>query len=774
MSQNPDFKITNLLTNEELEVIDNNAALPLFNNDFYKIRLNVTKEHYTRIFRKSVRWDFGDGTIVEGSFAEHYYKLPGKYKISCTFYNIDGKPTTSDYYINVIVKEHLPINLRFNKPENINNNITRSKISKILTIESTLNNNVKTLAPIEAKRVSADNTENYYFDIKNNHYYHLERYYTFLTEKQDYSYKKNIKSKITLKPAKHFIPKYSAVYINYDIEDKLIKPAFYIYVENDNEYNTLKNICHEKDGSLYYSSYNPNISVLDNHINNIDYYMDYKVNFIYKLAELPPSSKHCGWVSSFNIWYKDDYIGEKDIYLNYNFDKFKFYNNNNNFSALNSPPLGIKIDVSEPEKAICALTANGLLSEGEYDSSTLNLDDYLKHNLYIDYEVEGYLGHYIENEVINEGEITWSLLKNEDDLLKLDGNYVEINNLDNDKSYLKHYTIKPTSYRFNLEVEDNDKKFEYKNEKIKALYGLRLPYKNYKYINFNQVLDAYMGHTMYDNKDTIRAFFRQVFLFDDLFENINNKGFDFFDDIVNHKTCYIKNLQSILEMFDSSQLSYNLNSFDKINDLKELTRILSMQYSVLFGQYEKIEQNIQINGDNKGANVGDLLKPQDIIACDKDYNIRGIIRDNKFNYVPTMSTLLILYNMFNKETRLVSLYGIQPAILPPNYEEYKELYNVVNFYKLDDYDYSWGWNLQLPTEAESSPNKANIIDTYYSLYLPAGNIETERKYNYISTESLPKSDLPYEYYMTKDEWDKKFGYAYNCLMKVLVYNLGLN
>lgn len=36
-------------------------------------------------FRKAVRWDFGDGTFIEGQNASHYYSKPGKYKISCTF-----------------------------------------------------------------------------------------------------------------------------------------------------------------------------------------------------------------------------------------------------------------------------------------------------------------------------------------------------------------------------------------------------------------------------------------------------------------------------------------------------------------------------------------------------------------------------------------------------------------------------------------------------------------------------------------------------------------
>ena len=492
------------------------------------------------------------------------------------------------------------------------------------------------------------------------------------------------------------------------------------------------------------------------------------------MKDLPENSRFCGWISKFNVWYKDDYAGKKNLYFTFDSSLLKFYDSKLSPSTINTPPLGICVDVCNSETYNYALTSNGLLFNGEIDEKALTVDKYLAHNLYMDYTVECYLGKYIKNDSYNANEITWSILKDDTVIPKMSAINCELKNNDLDNSFIARYEIKPTKRNFKLSIESDGEILEYTKEGAKPLYGINLPYKNYKYINLEDVLNAYMAHPMYDDKPVIKDFFKQVFLTDELFERINNKGFDFFDDIVNHKTCYIKNLQSLLEMLDSSQLSYNLSSFDKINELKELTRILSMQYNDLFGQFEEAEKDIKVSGDKKGKNVGDLIKVDDTFVCDKNYNLLGIIRDSQFFTVGYHDPHIILHNNFNKESRIVSFYGIQTVTQPENHQELQTKYGAEYYYKLDDYDYTWGWNLQLPSEAETSNNKANIIDSYYSFYIYVPQYATERKYNYLDAETIPYSNLPYETYITKEEWDDKFGYTYDCLMKVLIYKLGLN
>ena len=776
MNQEPDFILINLFTNKQLEICDNTAILPLFPTDLYTIKATVNKPGYTKKYRKSVRWDFGDGTIKEGSSAEHYYTVPGKYKISCTFYNIDRKPQESKYFIEVVVKEIIPINLEF--VDTINQGvfpisgpkeIYRSKLNNLLTLQSTLNNNVKTLAPIKPIRIDTNGGDSY-FNIKDEKYYHLKRYYSFLKEEKDFSYKKNNTSNTTLKPTEYFMPKYSPLYITFDMDNDLIIPKLFVYIEAEQDV---------VDFPLSYKIYNPNAPVLENHLyDGQNYYYEAELKKVYYINKIPKNSRFCGWISCFNVWYKDDYMGEKEIYFTYDTSVLEFYDDKIAPSIINIPQLGLKINVKNAENYKYALTSSGLLFNSVNENDSLMIDNYLKHNLYTDYKIECYIAKYIKNDPYNwkdtgEAVSTWSILKDDDNNIELIGNKCNIEKDNDFNNYINRYEIMPTSGNFSLTVLSNEEEYVYNHTKGKALYAINLPYKKYTYIDFDNMLDVYMQHPMYEDKTVIRSFFKQIFKTDELFETINNKGFDFFDDIVNHKTCYIKNLQSTLEMFDSSQTSYNINSFDKINELKELTRILSMQYNILFGQFENIKKDITIIGDQKGDGVGDMIKPSDIIVCSDDYTIIGIIRDEKY-YSCNSTKYLVLYNPFDNESRLVSLYGIESLSKPDNHEELAYEYGAAHYYTLNDYDYTWGWNLQLPEESETAANKATMINVYYSLYLYNNTYSIERKYNYIDENSIQYSQEQYTTYMTKKEWDDIFGYTYDCLMKVLIYKLGLN
>jgi hypothetical protein len=225
-------------------------------------------------------------------------------------------------------------------------------------------------------------------------------------------------------------------------------------------------------------------------------------------------------------------------------------------------------------------------------------------------------------------------------------------------------------------------------------------------------------------------------------------------------------------MFDKPDYTYNITSFDKINELKELCRILSMQFTDLMGQYEISEENIKVLGDYKGNCVGDRLLSTDIIVCDYEYKIVGICRDGKFMPVLIPSSKLILVDDFTHESRLVSFEGVESKTKCEITEEMKYYYPEY-FYTLNDYSYRWGWNLKLRDEEHS--NMGNTLDASYSVYLYLmDKVVYERMYNYLDEATIPYSEKPTETYITVDEWNAEYGYVYNCLMKVLLYKLGLN
>lgn len=763
MSFSQSFSIKNLVTGKNITIEDNTAIYPLFNCTQSKIKTYFESSTYTKKYRKAVRWDFGDGTITEGSTAEHYYKIPGKYKISCTFYDLDRKPIENKFNVTVIVKEIIPLKLNFSD-NNVQSDLACSKISKLVSLESSFGADISTSPPIVINRISDNKAEKSYHDIKNNKFYHLERYYTFLKENITYSYKKDNSDKnITLTPSKFFTPKYSPIYAKFISNGDNVDIKLYVYKEND-----------KIKLPQTYTIYNPLARVNINHLNDKDYLKTVNLEVKTFLSDLPAGAEHCGWIGVENIWYKDDYIGEKELYFSHDISYIKFYNNRNNLAYSNIPPLGIKINVYKPMEDITyGLSYNGLLSDytetqEDIDNHVLPVEKHLAHNFYTNYEVEAYLGRYIKNEKFGDNQ-SWSLLKDDTEIEGLSVTRCDIKQDENNNwNYYRRYLLTPTGSEFTLSAND----LKYTHGNLFSLGSVNLPQKKYKYISFDAMLDAYMPHPMFEDKVMLKDFFGQIFKTDYLFENINNKGFDFFDDMVNHKTCYINNLQSILQMFDKPDYTYNITSFDKINELKELCRILSMQFTDLMGQYEISEENIKVLGDYKGNCVGDRLLPTDIIVCNYEYKIVGVCRDGKFMPVLIPTSKLILVDDFTHESRLVSFEGVESKTKCEVTEEMKYYYPE-HFYTLNDYSYRWGWNLKLRDEEHS--NMGNTLDASYSVYLYLiDKVVYERMYNYLDEATIPYSEKPTETYITVEEWNAEYGYIYNCLMKVLLYKLGLN
>ena len=78
-----------------------------------------------------------------------------------------------------------------------------------------------------------------------------------------------------------------------------------------------------------------------------------------------------------------------------------------------------------------------------------------------------------------------------------------------------------------------------------------------------------------------------------------------------------------------------------------------------------------------------------------------------------------------------------------------------------------------PVIAPPGVSKSNIIDAYYSLYLFNKNTNIEQKYNFLNENMFPLSFSGESTYITVDEWNAKFRFTYDCLMKVIIEKLNL-
>jgi hypothetical protein len=133
---------------------------------------------YNKQYRKEVLWDFGDGTKKMGYNVEHYYKRPGRYCITCTFFDVNRKGYKNSFCAYVIVKELIPSMLRFDKSYTTSS-IKCSKIERIARMECLISNTIDKQLNVFVKRTDATDHPSY-FDLKDGGNLHETRYWTTL------------------------------------------------------------------------------------------------------------------------------------------------------------------------------------------------------------------------------------------------------------------------------------------------------------------------------------------------------------------------------------------------------------------------------------------------------------------------------------------------------------------------------------------------------------------------------------------------------------------
>ena len=79
--------------------------------------------------------------------------------------------------------------------------------------------------------------------------------------------------------------------------------------------------------------------------------------------------------------------------------------------------------------------------------------------------------------------------------------------------------------------------------------------------------------------------------------------------------------------------------------------------------------------------------------------------------------------------------------------------------------------MNLPDEIDNKANKADFIDAYYSFYIFNPIHSKTRKYNFIEETTIPKGNDDNQ--ISVEQWNDDYGFVYDCLMKILTYNLNL-
>ena len=728
----------------------------IFNHESHKIEVTLA-DNYKDKYRAIVRWNFGDGTYAEGTTVTHHYNQAGKYKISAVLYDLDRVPDENAVLPKeIVVREIVPTELSFYEGPWDNKNYY-SKNNKLGEILVTVGNEFvgkPSIKPI--RKWDKEKDENSYFDIKDEPFYHLKKYYTFLTE--DYVRSIDEKSStVILRPTETYKPSYRTLYGKINLDKSL--DLCFIKAKYDDEEINLK---------LYNSAEGERKT--------------YTVKALLKSDEISSDYYPIGKVAKVPVYYKNDYNTTTVNQLLFEFDKtsLKFKNEEAlSETYLNIMPISFKVNLSQSPEAYKVLSSNGLctyLPDDRVISQTY-IERHLEHNFYKNHTVEAYYSYFIPNaELSSDSPPTYSMDKSRviSTSLSTDITKCDLDRID-DKTYYTYYHITPKKDGFRL--IDAGKTFHTHNE-LKDLDTLVLPSEKVYEQNIDELLNTYMRHPMYDNAVNLKTILKDVFANKNMLSYITSKGVNFIDDHVNHKSCYIKELLSLFELLDEPLKQYDISAFEKINELKELTRIMTMNYSHLFGTEIKNEYDIKITHSSKGKNVADQLEYNDTILCDKDYNIIGFRRKSKIYQLTQPSPYIVIKDDFTFQTYLANLYGVSTYEIEDFHDQTSDWKTLnANFMKkvkyaycLTDYTYKWGWGLNLPEEINNRQDKDYLIDGYYTFYLFKPSESSERKYNFLEEKTIPMVDGKQ---ISVEKWEEDFGFLYDCLVKVLTDNLNL-
>ena len=267
-------------------------------------------KYYQKKFRREVLWDFGDGTTKTGYSAEHSYKKPGRYKVTCTFFDINRKAWVNDYSIYVIVKEVFPTILRFDTTKT-KTDVICSKIERIAKIEALNSNTIKDDLIVNVKRIFNEEEHNSDYEEIGSDFNSLEpvtfkfmkKYWTFLENSQILFYNSDKVYSDDLRPTTTYTPKYNEIFGKFyydDANDNMGISLYQVipYKNIDDDLKTVKIL-------------DPNTSILSHTVEN---WIEVPINHVYTHDQLPYDVFSVGKRGWFDVFYRNDFIGNPNVF----------------------------------------------------------------------------------------------------------------------------------------------------------------------------------------------------------------------------------------------------------------------------------------------------------------------------------------------------------------------------------------------------------------------------------------------------------------------------
>lgn len=812
------------------------------------------ERYYQKKFRRQVLWDFGDGTKIQGYSAEHAYKKPGRYKITCTFFDINRRSWVNNYQIYVVVKQVLPTILRFDELYT-KKELKCSKIERVVRLQALNSNTVQQQLKIKCNRIfnQQQHKSNYeqigktFSQLPDITFRFMEKYWNFLQSDSELFYNTQRVYSNDLSTSNLATPTYVNLYgrFFYDEQnDKLDLSLYQVipYKNIDLNLTTIKLL-------------DPNKSILQVQEDGTpkQYTTIHNVTQLYITEQIPQGVFYLGRRGFCDIFYKNDFIGHDNV-LNFIYDIQDFDvtgQSKTSVNYLNINPIGciVKVIPNDVENVKIGLSCDGFLHQLGQDTFNTNknyyVDTYLYNTLYKGIDMDVYIFPYIcynqqfyiqgaDDLVIdvNQGGIQpQSAMYYVPKDLSLSLSYVPIlSKNQGNSSFVNHglsdalmdstllqqkvksyiIGINPWFYRVPIILQDYiNIKFNVGIKgtsviinpfltkfKLKSSHDIILPQRIKSYQDIDKLIDVYMSHPMFNQTDNLKDAFRSIFGGGMLTKILTSSDY-FIDDVSNVKTCYLSNFIATLKMLGQDVTQFEKNTFDGVNDVRDLVRVLSMNHSDLIGHLVVEQFDIEVKNDAKGKHVGDEIYVNDTLYLNVGTKenrgcvtaIRRANNDKVFNISVQGGVNLIVNDRYTGESRIVKFYKDDNTQIPSSV-------------KLGQYDSSWGWNLLLPdsfnninekirqndkkilnvdgiysqsmiTKFKSENErlekmKAELVSGYYRFFLLDDSREIYRNGNFLS-----------RYYITPQiqsvqQWDKEWGIRHDYLMKILLQNCFLN
>jgi hypothetical protein len=690
----------------------------------------ITKVDVGVLSRKRMIWDFGDGTNIEAVTARHYFKEPGRYKVTCYLYDKIGGSYYDIYSQTVNIYNYIPDSIILKAANTTNTFLTAGVYtSPINVIRSTSWQyyEIPYVEPVDDSNFFQPPSKAPKLPIQepSHRQFNLDKLINIMTYISGASASGYFDNNLNSTHYGHLYP-YSSIFIKSSSIDNLTE-----YIEVSSFTTTSTPIYIKLSGT----------KIVNGKSDDID-------------------SFFCGTTGSQLIYYKDDFPSIRtDILLGVEADTLKPYSN--------TSTVGFKTTTAKNKNySQLSITSNGLDSEGtiqgptkkklpllfpidqnKFSNSKIGIVIKVKdsNNFTIkDIPLINYPSSFTSFKLYNSGgSYNFDIVSDFGSLSSLTkGGFWKGYIIPYTKTPLLNVTLSATVVVEGVSVQGASNTFNIYPSG--GIYGIA---KRGEDIDFKQTFEDIAIQPLFLDKTILfNEFLGTVFGdIDSIQDSIGKVTYEKIKNFVDNNATLdysnIDQLISILETINQNEQVFSSTNFNVPKELKRLVDLLSINHSRLFGATNKFSKNFDRFGyfDNElyGKNLGEPVS---------------------ISYTVTAGRHLVAYEKFSEVYTYLNTY------IPLCASNISVGSN--NTFSLSSYNDTWGWGLILPSDGYGTN-----LPVFYNFYTYNPEVDGTIEESVINfsdkNTTLAFSNSSYT------EWSKESGIISNIVSQKLYDKLDL-